>query len=525
MRQQLLLITALVVLTITAQASVPVWSTDVAPILYNHCTSCHHSGGIAPFALMTYGDAVANASSMQADVTAGKMPPWPPDHNYSHFAHERILTPTEITTIADWVGGGTLPGTLSAAPPMPVYSAVGELPGIPDLIVKIPTYTSTAASGDLYQCFSIPSGLLTDKYVTAFEAIPGNPAIVHHVLVFSDTTGACAALDAATPGPGYTNFGGVGSSNAVMVGAWVPGSAAMVYPNGFGLRIPHHADIALQIHYPAGTVGLIDSTEVHFFFSSAATVRDVYIAPVLNHETNIDSPINIPANTFKTYHEHQISPFNVSLLGLAPHMHLIGTSIESYAVLPAGDTDRYINIPEWDFHWQGFYSFPRLKHLPALSTLYADAVYNNTTSNPENPSSPPQTVTAGESTTDEMMIVYFVYTAYQAGDEDIIVDSAVALNTPNQFSNYYHGQQLLGISPNPAATDITIKCFLENANMCSIELVDMQGRVIKQLAEHQNVAKGYSVLTYPIAGIAPGTYSLRMRTQERILTQKLVILQ
>ncbi len=523
MKQKLLLIYSLILSAISTQAT-PVWSTDVAPILYNHCTSCHHSGGIAPFALMTYSDAVANASTMLTDVTTGKMPPWPPEKSYSHFAHERILSAAEINTIASWASGGTPAGTLSAAPPMPVYSSLGELPGTPDLIIKIPTYTSTAASGDLYQCFSIPSGLLADKYVTAFEAIPGNPAIVHHVLVFWDTTGACTALDAASPGPGYTNFGGVGSSDAVMVGAWVPGSAPMVYPNGFGLRVPQNADIALQIHYPAGTAGMVDSTEVHFFFSSASTIRNVRIDPILNHESNINTPLNIPANAIQTYHEQQVSPFDVTLLGLAPHMHLIGTSIKSYGVLPTGDTDRYINIPAWDFHWQGFYAFPRLKHVPPLSTIYADAEYNNTSSNPENPSSPPQLVTAGENTTDEMMIVYFIYTAYQAGDENIIVDSAVALNTPNPLSNYYHGQQLLGVSPNPAVNNIMIKCFLEHANTCTIELIDMQGKVVKQLAEHELVSKGYNALTYSISGVPSGTYTVRMRTQERILSQKLVIL-
>ena len=451
------------------------------------------------------------------------MPPWPPNAGFSHLAHERILSPADVSTIVNWVNGGTPSGNISLAPPTPVYGSAGSLPGTPDLVLRIPAYTSTASTTDVYQCFSIPSGLLTDKYITAFEAIPGNPACVHHVLVYADTTGTCAGLDAASPGPGYPDFGGVGSSSAILVGAWVPGSAPMTYPNGFGVRLPNHSDVVLQIHYPAGTTGLVDSTELHFFFSPSTTVRDVYITPVLNYFTNIDSSINIPANQIKTYHERQISPFDLSLIGIAPHMHLIGTTIKSYGVHPAGDTDKFIQIPKWDFHWQGFYSFPKIKHIPAGTDLRADATYDNTPANPENPSSPPQNVIAGENTTDEMMLVYLVYAAYMPGDENIIIDSAVALSTQEQFTNYYHGQQLLDVCPNPAINEMIIKSYLDAAETGTIDLVDMQGKVVKRFMENGQMNSGYNVFSYSVTGIPAGTYSLRMQTQQRVFSQKIVV--
>ncbi len=508
---------------IQAQATTPVWSTDVAPILYNHCTSCHHDGGIAPFSLMTYSEGVAQSTGMQHDVSTGVMPPWPPDRNYSRFAHERILTTSEVNTIVDWVNGGTPSGDLALAPPPPTYATGGTLPGTPDLVIRIPTYTSTATTGDVYQCFAVPSGLLADKYITAFEAIPGNAAIVHHVLVFSDTSGECAALDAASPGPGYPNFGGVGSNNANMVGAWVPGGAPMVYPNGFGLRLPHGSDIVFQIHYPAGTTGMADSTEVHFYFAPTATgIRNVYIEPILNHESNINTPLNIAANTTQTYHEQQAIPFDITLLGLAPHMHLLGKNIKSYSVAGA-DTTKLISIPKWDFHWQGFYAFPRLIHVPAFASLHADAFYDNTTANPENPNSPPQTVTAGENTTDEMMLVYFIFTLYQPGDENIITDSAVALNTPSLSSSYYHGQQLLNSYPNPASEELVVKCFFDAPDNATVDMTDLNGRVVRQLMMGGNINKGYNTFKYSVADIPPGNYLLRMRTSQKILTDKITI--
>ena len=40
---------------INAQAT---WADDIAPILYQHCTTCHHAGGIAPSSFIDYVDAV-----------------------------------------------------------------------------------------------------------------------------------------------------------------------------------------------------------------------------------------------------------------------------------------------------------------------------------------------------------------------------------------------------------------------------------------------------------------------------------
>ena len=508
------------------------WSTQVAPILYNHCTSCHHDGGIAPFSLLTYDDAVLYASSISHDISIHKMPPWQPDPAYSHMAYERILSPTDITTITNWVTGGTPQGNLALAPPIPVYANHGMIPGTPDLKVKIPTYTSTAsASGDVYQCFVIPSGLLTDKYIKAFEAIPGNPACVHHVLVFADTTGKCAALQAAsTTGPGYPDFGGVGQDSASMLGVWVPGSQPMSYPAGFGLKIPHHADIVVQIHYPAGTVGMVDSTEVHFFFAPAAGIREVVMEPILYHDLDlIGGPLNIPANTIKTYQEEFPSFFlpatGITLLGAFPHMHLIGKTIKSYAVLPSGDTDNYIRINNWDFHWQGFYMFPKMKVVPPGTRMRAEATYDNTAANPENPYNPPRDISVGENTTNEMMIVFFVFTTYQAGDENIVIDSTI-LSSPNvMYNNYYHGQQLLDVCPNPVVSNMVVKCFLEDQDVGSIELLDMQGRSVRSFMTNAHLQEGYSAFTYSVSGLPPGTYNLVFKTSQQMFSKKIVVIQ
>lgn len=523
---RLLLSAALIAgLSTISTAQTIVWSKDVAPILFNKCASCHRTGGIAPFSLLDYTNSFAKSGPIKTAVKSKFMPPWPPDHKFSRLAHERLLSQMEIDVISRWVDEGAAQGDPNLAPPTPTFSTDGDLPGTPDLTTLIPHYTSTATTGDVYRCFVIPSGQSVDKYITAFEAVPGNRPIVHHVLVYADTTGTCASLDAGDPGPGYTSFGGVGTNDAILLGGWVPGTQPIKFPTGFGVRLPKNSDVIIQIHYPAGTNGEVDSTKIKFFFSPT-TVRNVSIDPVLNHvmpSVLQGHPLHIPANQTKTYVERLTIPFITStILGVAPHMHLIGRSMTVFGVTAANDTQKYIRINDWDFHWQGFYMFKKLVKVPPNTTLYASAFYDNTSNNPFNPSNPPQDVNAGEATTDEMMLTYFMYTPYQAGDENIVIDGTDPLSV-NNTTTYYQGQLLLAPYPNPATNEVLIKCHFDKPGTASIDMIDIQGRVVKQLARNITVKEGYSVQSYSISDLADGIYTLRMHTTEGVKTEKLVV--
>ncbi|MFM7664123.1 MAG: c-type cytochrome, partial [Bacteroidota bacterium] len=134
------------------------WSNDVAQIFYNKCTSCHHTGGIAPFPLMTYQDASPMAAAIYAAISPGathQMPPWPPDNNYQQYLHDRALTAAEKTTLFNWLNNGFPEGNAAQTPPPPVYN-VGSILGNGDLTVKMPNYISNATSQmDDYVCFAI----------------------------------------------------------------------------------------------------------------------------------------------------------------------------------------------------------------------------------------------------------------------------------------------------------------------------------------------------------------------------------
>lgn len=436
--KKFLLLSFLFFVLVNANAQTPTWAEDVAPILYANCTKCHHTNGAGHFPLMTFSDAYNYGFSIASEVSNKTMPPWPPDENYKHFARERVLSPAEITTINDWVNGGRPQGDITQAPAQPTYTTGSQL-GTVDLTVKIPNYSITGNLDD-YRNFPITTTVPAGKYITAIEVIPGNTHVVHHVLIFQDSTNVPAQLDANQAGPGYSNAGGTGSLASKLIAGWTPGASPYYTPVGLGFRLAANTNIVVQVHYPAGSQGQLDSTRINFKLANVP-LRDITVWPIVNHLQNINQSINIPAGQTRTYTESQaMGSGNYTFLSAFPHMHLIGRTIKSWAntSIP-GDTVRFVDVPDWDFHWQDTYVFPNAVKVPSNSTIKAIATYDNTTNNPDNPSNPPQNVVAGEATTDEMMMVFFGYLPYQNGDENIIIDRRIL---PQGATTFCVGQQV-----------------------------------------------------------------------------------
>lgn len=459
-----------IALSCNALASSPTWSSSVARIVYSKCGTCHVDGGIAPFSLASYEDVTSKAESVQFAVGRKTMPPWPPNDTERRLAHSRALSSEDLTALEAWFASGMPRGDQASEPTPPRSLRTTQLPAAPELSVRIPTYTSTATNRDVYQYFVLPTSFLTDRYVRAFEVMPGNPEIVHHALIFVDTTGTARARDAATPEPGFGGFGGDGGD---LIAAWAPGSPPVVLPQNFGLRLPAGADLVIQIHYPAGTAGRVDSTRLNMLFAPVGPVRQVFISPILNHSAPslITRPFVLPANSVTTMRNSYTIPFGMyTLLSVAPHMHLIGKSIKAIAVSPERDTTTLIDITNWDFHWQGGYLYKRPIVVRSGTNLYGTAVYDNTANNHHNPSNPPREVRLGESTTDEMFLVYFMYTAYQRGDEALDLES---LTTPTSVAEFTAPSSSFHVYPLPASSTLTVV-----GKGALVELVDMFGRSV-----------------------------------------------
>lgn len=418
---------------------------DIAPILINNCTGCHHNGGIA-FSLGNYSAVVANNVSVKYDLLSNKMPPWPADPNYKHYVHERVISMADKNAIINWINNGMQAGDTSLAPPLPNYGAY-QLNGTPDLIINVPKFTSTATTADHYYCLNVPAGILQDRYIRAFEFVPGNAALIHHAVITIDTLGT-AVNDLSG---GCYNFQG-----QINIGDFAPGMGPTVLPGvspaKFGFKLKAGSKFSFQIHVPENTAGEQDSSQLRIYFYPVGTtgIRDIYFQTVLQNWN-----FTVPANGTRVVTQQYPSgaaglPINISLYGAFPHSHKTCTSILNYAY-KGTDTIPLINIPSWDFHWQGQYVFKSMVKVPSTYRLFAKHFFDNTVNNPNTPD-PNQTVFVGTSTTNEMLFDSYLYTYYQTGDESINIDSLLSndpLLVSTKVPTLTHAESPLQVFPNP----------------------------------------------------------------------------
>ena len=237
-------------------AQVPTWSEQVAPIIFTHCTSCHRPGEIAPFSLTKYEEAVAWGGMISYVTDIRYMPPWKPDPNYgAKYLRENYLSDAEIALIRDWVDGGMPQGDPAKEPPLPVFPDGSQI-GTPDLVLSFAqTHLHPGNGVDEYRYFVLPTGLKQPRNLVALEMRPGNKQIVHHALVWADSTSQAAAFDAQTPEYGFLGSGTSGIGNlGEQLPAYVPGVRPHLFTNGIAQRIPirvkalhDHVEIAPRI--------------------------------------------------------------------------------------------------------------------------------------------------------------------------------------------------------------------------------------------------------------------------------------
>jgi hypothetical protein len=379
------------------------FSKDVAPILFAHCANCHRPGEVAPFSLLTYKDAAKRAKQI-AETTGDRfMPPWKAEPlEHAKFLGERRLTDEQIATLKAWAEAGAPEGDLKLLPATPKFTDGWTL-GEPDLVVKMPeAYTVKAEGRDEFRSFVIPIRLPEDRYVTAVQYRPGNPKVVHHALLFLDTSGKAAELDAQDDQPGFAKMGGRGFIPAGGLGGWAPGVTPHHLPDGVARLLPKGSDLIIQTHFHPSGKAEKELSSVGLYFAKKEPKQVLATFP------SAGRPLNIPAG--EKHHKVTNSftvPADVTLLGLTPHAHLLCKSIKVVATLPGGKEMTLIDVPQWDWNWQEQYQYDRPISMPAGTKVYSEWVYDNSSDNVANPSNPPRPVRWGEQTTDEMALVFF----------------------------------------------------------------------------------------------------------------------
>jgi hypothetical protein len=90
---------------------------------------------------------------------------------------------------------------------------------------------------------------------------------------------------------------------------------------------------------------------------------------------------------------------------MAPHMHLLGKEIEVTKTNSlTRESEHMVLIKDWDFNWQGFYSYKEPVKLKAFDQVRLRCKFDNSLDNPRNPSNPLKEIRWGEGTEDEMCL-------------------------------------------------------------------------------------------------------------------------
>lgn len=412
-------------------AAVVTYHKDVLPILQTNCQSCHRAGQVGPFSLSTYKQAVNWAEDIKDYTASRKMPPWKPTGGVE-FANARHMSEKDIATLAAWYDAGCPEGDPKDAPPPLKFSDEWQN-GKPDLILTVPEEFHVGPAGhDVFRCFVLPTGLTEDKYIIGYEVKPGNPRVVHHTLNFWDTSGRAREMmeqeqkrkkkpGEVDRGPGYSVGMGIGfvpvpdpkrpgQASTGGFGGWAPGQLASMLPEGSGFFLPAGADVVIQTHYHRTGKPETDRLRVGVYFAKKPIEKpyqSVGVGPTPNARQLLGiegGGFQIPAGA----DNHKITGSawllqDATVHSVLPHMHLIGRSITVTLTPPGGEPTTLIDIKDWDYNWQETYWFKKPIKAKAGTRIDVTGIYNNSLSNPHNPSNPPQIVRFGEQTTNEML--------------------------------------------------------------------------------------------------------------------------
>jgi hypothetical protein len=256
-------------------AAPPVFTKDIAPILYKHCAGCHHEGEVAPFPLIGYEDARKRAGLIAKVTRTRLMPPWKPVAGFNHFEGERRLSALQIATLQRWAATGAREGDPAKLPPAPVFANGWQL-GEPDLVVTLPMPFAVPADGaDIYQCFVLPMNVRGQRFIRAAEFRPSNRRVVHHALLFTDAS-------RIPHEPQYPCFGSIGLLPTLGVGGWSPGNEAIRVPEGAALPLAANSRLVAQVHYHPSGKPEADQWSVGLYFTDQAPVRRVVDVGVEN---------------------------------------------------------------------------------------------------------------------------------------------------------------------------------------------------------------------------------------------------
>ena len=372
------------------------WANGAAAVVYDNCLPCHRPGEAAPMSLSDADEAAGWGEMIAEVVTQGRMPPWHADPAHGAFSNDARLTDDEKATLLAWCDAGCPTGDLSEAPEPPTFTEGWRI-GEPDAVFAMADEpVAVPASGTLdYEYLRVDPKFTEDKYVVAAEPRPGDPRVVHHIIVRVIEPGRRPKID-----PGDALIG------------YAPGLPPMRLAPGRAFKIAAGSRLLFEVHYTATGTATKDLSRVGLKFADPADVVAhesgerpftlVKSVAVMNPRFKIP-----PGEAAHEVVADRVVPTDLTVLALTPHMHYRGAAFRYELTTPDGETTTLLNVPEYDFNWQHRYDLAEPLRVRKGSRITCTAVYDNSPGNPANPD-PTATVRWGEQSWQEMMIGFLL---------------------------------------------------------------------------------------------------------------------
>ncbi|HEY5928375.1 MAG TPA: hypothetical protein VIV11_42105 [Kofleriaceae bacterium] len=417
------------------------WYQDVAPIVAEHCMGCHSPGGIGPFDLTTYDMASENAGRMIDQIDKGAMPPFDAREEADctprfHWEDDPRLSATEVDTIKLWIEDGLAEGTVAPNPPIPST----ELSGVTKTLTPTVPFTSSGTR-DQFICYVLDPQT-QGTWLTGLQVRPGNPLVVHHVVVSELMPGAEHDAVVAQRGIGIPwDCSQEQTPGGFVVSIWTPGNQPMQTPTDLAVPLVGGAKLVMQLHYhPAGMTHQPDATTIDLR-TSLTWPKKMYFVGAFGNEFQAPSLLPDPDDRLSGTPEFRIPAGDadhlehmritvpplgdisqVQLYSVNPHMHMVGTHISAKIERPAprgtDPANECLANGNWNFDWQRTYIYDApLEQMPTLmpgDVIDLKCKWNNTMANPfvqrlleDEGLVAPIDLMLGEGSTDEMCLEIF----------------------------------------------------------------------------------------------------------------------
>ena len=428
------LVAPLAVLQPAPAAAEPTFARDVAPILFEHCASCHRPGDIAPMALLSYEEVRPWARSIRDKVVSREMPPWHAGPDGVAIRNVRALSQEAIDTVAAWVDAGAPRGDPADLPPLPVFTGnewhhPSGRP--PDIILDLPVVMEIPAVGEVpyYNIYSkIP--FEDDVFAEAVEMLPGNRSVVHHMSAHvtslpegTELRNGVPYLDGRPLTDEEIRAASTRESNVLGAGAaklicFVPGRGFEMFHDGVAKRVPGGRYLRWSLHYNVTGRPETDHSRIGIWTAKGGITHEMLSRtigsplpttpdrrlPVIVNGEEVPGrrvpPIPPHADDWHILMQTDVTE-PITFYAISPHMHLRGKDMRFTLVWPDGREELLLDVPRYDFNWQTEFELMEPLRIPAGSRLIVEGHYDNSRRNRFNPA-PHREVYWGEQSWDEM---------------------------------------------------------------------------------------------------------------------------